>query len=68
MAIDRITELLDTTRLVVAPMGWHVAEALIWCEQPCGRVTLEDEVAEFLPCQGDAAWPSGPIDLGGTPW
>jgi Nodulation protein A (NodA) len=49
-------------------MGWHVAEALISCEQPRGRVTLEDEVAVFLPCQGDAAWPGGPIDLGGTPW
>jgi aminoglycoside 2'-N-acetyltransferase I len=49
-------------------IGWHVAEALIWCEQPCGRVTLEEEVAAYLPCQGDAEWPSGPIDLGGTPW
>jgi hypothetical protein len=29
---------------------------------------LEDEVAAFLPCQGEAEWPSGPIDLGGTPW
>ncbi len=49
-------------------IGWHVAEARIWCEQPGGRVTLEDEVAVFLPCQGEAEWPSGPIDLGGTPW
>ena len=109
MAIDRITELLDTTRLAVPPVepvhpaagihqipqatsgmqlsapfalvicprkdasfcehiGWHVAEAVIWCEQPGGRVLLEDEVAAFLPCQGEAEWPSGSIDLGGTPW
>ena len=49
-------------------IGWHVAEAVIWCEQRGGRVMLEDEVAAFLPCQGEAEWPSGPIDLGGTPW
>jgi len=49
-------------------LGWRVAEAPIWCEQPGGRVRLEGEVAVFLPCQGDAEWPSGTIDLGGPPW
>lgn len=49
-------------------LGWRVAEAPIWCEQPGGRVRLQDEVALLLPCQGDADWPSGAIDLGGTPW
>ena len=49
-------------------LGWRVAEAPIWCEQPGGRVRLEGEVAVFLPCQGDAEWPSGTIDLGGRPW
>jgi GNAT superfamily N-acetyltransferase len=49
-------------------LGWRVAEAPIWCQQPRGRVRLEDEVGVFLPCQGDAEWPSGPIDLYGPPW
>jgi GNAT superfamily N-acetyltransferase len=49
-------------------LGWRVAEAPVWCEQPRGRVRLEGEVAVFLPCQGDAEWPSGTIDLCGPPW
>ena len=49
-------------------VGWRVAEAPIQCEQPTGRVTLEREVALWLACQGDAHWPSGSINLGGTPW
>jgi hypothetical protein len=49
-------------------LGWRVAEAPIWCEQPGGRVRLEGEVAVFLPRQGDAEWPSGTIDLCGPPW
>jgi GNAT superfamily N-acetyltransferase len=51
-------------------LGWHVAqrEAPIWCDQPGGRVALAEEVAVYLSCQGDAAWPSGPIDLCGAPW
>jgi GNAT superfamily N-acetyltransferase len=50
-------------------IGWRVAEAPIWCEQPGGRVKLDQEVALFAPCQGGAAeWPDGPIDLGGLPW
>ena len=49
-------------------LGWQVAEAPIWCEQPGGQVRLEDELALYLACQGDAEWPSGSIDLGGTPW
>jgi hypothetical protein len=49
-------------------LGWRVAEAPIWCEQPGGRVKLEAEVAVVLPCQGEAAWPSGMIDLCGPPW
>lgn len=49
-------------------LGWRVAEAPIWCEQPGGRVNLQGEVAMFLECQGDATWPRGPIDLCGVPW
>jgi GNAT superfamily N-acetyltransferase len=49
-------------------VGWRAADAAIWCEQPNGRVRLEDEVALFVPCQGDAGWPGGPIDLAGAPW
>lgn len=49
-------------------LGWRVAEAPIWCEQPGGPVKLEGEVALFMPCQGDIEWPPGPIHLRGTPW
>jgi hypothetical protein len=49
-------------------LGWRVAEAPIWCERPGGRARLPGEVVVFLPCQGDAEWPSGPIDLCGAPW
>jgi GNAT superfamily N-acetyltransferase len=49
-------------------LGWRVADAPIWCEQPGGRVRLEEEVGVFLPTQGAAEWPSGPIDLCGVPW
>jgi hypothetical protein len=49
-------------------IGWRVAEESIWCEQPGGRVKLEGEAVLFAPCQGDARWPSGPIDLCGAPW
>ncbi len=31
-------------------------------------VALAEEVAVYLSCQGDAAWPSGTIDLCGAPW
>jgi Acetyltransferase (GNAT) domain len=71
------TQLWAPFAVVICPMedtafyehlGWHVAEAPIQCEQPNGQVTLEREVALWLACQGDAQWPSGPIDLGGTPW
>ena len=44
-------------------LGWQVAEAPIWCEQPGGQVRLEDELALYLACQGGAEWPSGSIDL-----
>jgi GNAT superfamily N-acetyltransferase len=49
-------------------LGWQVAEAPICCDQPGGKVRLEDEVVVYLPCQGEATWPSGPIDLWGAPW
>jgi GNAT superfamily N-acetyltransferase len=49
-------------------LGWRVAEAPIWCEQPGGPVRLSHELALYLACQGDADWPSGPIHLGGAPW
>ena len=49
-------------------IGWRVAEEAIWSDQPYGRLKLEGEVVVFVPCQGDADWPSGPIDLCGAPW
>lgn len=49
-------------------LGWKVARAPIWCEQPGGRIELTEEVAVYLSCQGEAAWPGGAIDLCGTPW
>jgi GNAT superfamily N-acetyltransferase len=49
-------------------LGWHVADAPVRCAQNGGQVTLENEVAVSLACQGDASWPSGPIDLCGAPW
>ena len=49
-------------------LGWRMTEAPIWCDQPGGRVKLENEVTLFMACQGDADWPSGAIDLGGAPW
>jgi GNAT superfamily N-acetyltransferase len=49
-------------------LGWSVAEAPVWCEQPGGRVALIGEVALFKACHGEAEWPTGPIDLAGTPW
>jgi GNAT superfamily N-acetyltransferase len=49
-------------------IGWRVAAEATWCDQPGGHVQLENEVVLFVPCQGDADWPSGPIDLCGAPW
>lgn len=49
-------------------LGWRVADAPIWCEQPGGKVRLEEEVCVFLPTQGAADWPGGTIDLCGFPW
>jgi hypothetical protein len=49
-------------------LGWRVAEAPIWCEQPGGPVRLAHELALYLACQGDADWPRGPIHLRGAPW
>ena len=41
-------------------LGWRVAaNAPVWCDQPGGRVQLTEEVAVYLSCQGDAAWPHG---------
>jgi hypothetical protein len=49
-------------------LGWHVAEAPVWCEQSGRRQSLTAAIALTLPCQGDTAWPSGQIDLCGAPW
>lgn len=49
-------------------LGWRVAEAPIWCEQPDGPVRLARERALYFACQGEADWPSGPIHLAGAPW
>jgi GNAT superfamily N-acetyltransferase len=49
-------------------LGWRITQAPILCDQPGGRVKLEHEVALYVPCQGDADWPTGPIDVCGAPW
>ena len=49
-------------------LGWRVADALIWCEQPKGQVKLEEEGGLVMACQGEAEWSSDPIDLLGAPW
>ena len=49
-------------------LGWSVADGAILCDQPGGQVALPHEGAVVLPCQGDAAWPGGSIDLLGCPW
>ena len=45
-------------------LGWRETNAPISCEQQA----LLNRVAMVLPCQGEADWPSGPIDLCGAPW
>jgi hypothetical protein len=49
-------------------LGWTVARGAIWCEQSCGPVALQSEVALVRACQGELSWPEGPIDLMGGPW
>ena len=45
-------------------LGWRETNAPISCEQQA----LLNRVAMVLPCQGEADWPGGPIDLCGPPW
>jgi aminoglycoside 2'-N-acetyltransferase I len=56
----------DDTRFY-RQLGWQVADGPITRDQPGERVTLVHGVAVVLPSQGDALWPSGPIDLCGDP-
>lgn len=49
-------------------LGWRKTNASISYQQPGGQCALANRVAMVLPCQGEAEWPSGPIDLGGAPW
>src|SRR5207245_8986374 len=52
------------TTLIYKHLGWRITDEPIWCEQPGGRVKLEDDAARFMSCQGDADWPRGAIALG----
>jgi GNAT superfamily N-acetyltransferase len=49
-------------------LGWRTTNAPIACEQSGRQPALLNRVAMVLPCQGDAAWPAGPIDLCGPRW
>jgi hypothetical protein len=49
-------------------LGWRKVNEPISCNGPGGYQALTDHLAMVLPCQGEAEWPRGPIDLCGAPW
>ena len=49
-------------------LGWRKLNEAISCDGPLVRRSLTDRLAMVLPCQDEAEWPSGPIDLCGPPW
>ena len=49
-------------------VGFRKIDEPISFNGPGGQQLLTDRVAMVLACQGEADWPSGPIDLCGAPW
>jgi GNAT superfamily N-acetyltransferase len=49
-------------------LGWRKVNERISCERSGGQQALTNRLAMVIPCQGEAEWPSGPIDLCGAPW
>ncbi len=49
-------------------LGWRKLNEAISCHGPVGPRALTDRLAMVLPCQDEAEWPSGPIDLCGPSW
>ncbi len=58
----------DDARGFYAKSGWHRASAPVWYERADGERKPTNRVAMILPCQGEAEWPDGPIDLCGAAW
>jgi GNAT superfamily N-acetyltransferase len=49
-------------------LGWRKVNERVSCKRSGGQQALTNRLAMVLPCQGEAEWPSGPIDLCGAPW
>jgi GNAT acetyltransferase-like protein len=49
-------------------LGWRKVNEPLSCDGPVSQRVLTDHIAMVLPCQEEAEWPSGPIDLCGPPW
>ena len=49
-------------------LGWRTVNEPVSCSGFGGQQALTDRLAMVLPCQGQAEWPGGPIDLCGAPW
>ncbi len=47
-------------------LGWKLVHGRLEFDQPCGKLAWEESVM-VLAC-GQSEWPSGAIDLCGTPW
>jgi predicted acetyltransferase len=46
--------------------GWRATTAAVWCEPANGERKRMKRVAMVFPCQGEAEWPEGDIDLWGA--
>lgn len=49
-------------------LGWRKVDQGIVYERSGGQQALTNQLAMIQPCQGEAEWPVGPIDLCGAPW
>jgi len=49
-------------------LGWRKVNEPISYPRAGGQQPLLNRTAMVLACQGEAEWPSGPIDLCGAPW
>jgi FR47-like protein len=49
-------------------LGWRKIDERISYNGPGGQLVLTHRVAMVVACQGEADWPSAPIDLCGAPW